>query len=53
MGHNGNYHNQEHTLNRLLHHTYPRNNDLDEVLVKVARVHFLGVFSVLPPPLLR
>ena len=34
-----NYRNQESALYKLFHHTYPRNNDLDEVLVKVATLN--------------
>lgn len=34
-----NYRNQEHALNKLFHRTYPHNNDLDEVLVKVATLN--------------
>lgn len=30
---------QESALNKLFHHTYPHNNDLDEVLVKVATLN--------------
>lgn len=57
-----NYRTQESALNKLFHRTYPRNDDLDEILVKVATLndfystniynifavakHILGVASV-------
>lgn len=34
-----NYRTQESALNKLFHHTYPRNDDLDEILVKVATLN--------------
>lgn len=46
------YRNQESALNKLFHRTYPQNNDLDEVLVKVATLNdfystrIMNIFAV-------
>ena len=47
-----NYRNQESALNKLFHETYPKNIDLDEILIKVATLndfystHILNIFEV-------
>lgn len=52
MGKNGNYRNQENALNKLFHETYPKNNDINEILIKVATLndfystHILNIFKV-------
>lgn len=47
-----NYRNQENALNKLFHETYPKNNDINEILIKVATLndfystHILNIFKV-------
>ena len=47
-----NYRNQENALNKLFHKTYPKNTDIEEILVKVATLndfystHILNIFKV-------
>ena len=47
-----NYRNQENALNKLFHKTYPKNNDINEILIKVATLndfystHILNIFKV-------
>ena len=47
-----NYRNQEKALNKLFHETYPKNNDINEILIKVATLndfystHILNIFKV-------
>lgn len=47
-----NYRNQENALNKLFRETYPKNNDINEILIKVATLndfystHILNIFKV-------
>lgn len=47
-----NYRNKENALNKLFHETYPKNNDINEILIKVATLndfystHILNIFKV-------
>lgn len=47
-----NYRNQENALNKLFHETYSKNNDINEILIKVATLndfystHILNIFKV-------
>lgn len=47
-----NYRNQENALNKLFHETYPKNKDIEEILIKVATLndfystHILNIFKV-------
>ena len=48
-----NYRNQENALNKLFHETYPKNNDINEILIKVATLndfystHILKILKIL------
>lgn len=47
-----NYRNQEKALNKLFHETYPKNTNIEEILIKVATLndfystHILNIFEV-------